>query len=249
MIVIPAIDLRGGRCVRLIQGDYNRETVFNDDPVEVARRWRDAGALRLHVVDLDGARDGVPRQRDTIAAIARELDIPVQVGGGVRSRRHAEDLFDVGVERVILGTAAVMNPELVIELIEAHGPQPVIVGVDARDGQVATQGWLKTSTLGALDLMRTMREHGVERAVYTDIGRDGTLTSPNFEAIAEAAALGIAVIASGGVCSRADLDTLAAIAGVEAAIVGKALYTGDVVLGSGEWTFAPQLAANGIGAP
>lgn len=249
MIVIPAIDLRGGRCVRLVQGDYNRETVFHDDPIAVARRWQAAGASRLHVVDLDGARDGVPQQRDTIAAIIQALDIPVQVGGGIRSQSHAEDLFAVGVERVILGTAAVTNPQLVVDAIAAHGAERVIVGVDARDGQVATQGWLETSSVSALDLMRTMRDRGVQRVVYTDIERDGMLTSPNFEAMAEAAELGVGIIASGGVSCRADLERLATISGVEATIVGRALYTGDVVLADGEWTIAPDLAANEIGAP
>lgn len=249
MIVIPAIDLRGGRCVRLIQGDYNRETIFDDDPVAVARRWQVAGASRLHVVDLDGARDGVPQQRETIAAIVEALDIPVQVGGGIRSQRHAEDLFAAGVERVILGTAAVTNPQIVVDVIAAHGSERVIVGVDARDGRVATQGWLETSSVSALDLMRTMRERGVQRVVYTDIERDGMLTSPNFEAMAEAAELGIGIIASGGVSCREDLERLATIAGVEAAIVGRALYTGDVVLATGEWVIAPELAANEIGAP
>ena len=249
MFVIPAIDLRGGRCVRLIQGDYSRETIFDEDPVAVARRWQAAGASRLHVVDLDGARDGVPRQRETIAAIVQALDIPVQVGGGIRSQGHAEDLFAIGVERVILGTAAVSNPQLVVDIIAAHGSERVIVGVDARDGQVATQGWLETSSVSALDLMRTMRDRGVQRVVYTDIERDGMLTSPNFEAMAEAAGLGIGVIASGGVSCREDLERLAMITGVEAAIVGRALYTGDVVLTTGEWTIVPDLAANEIGAP
>ncbi|CAN5789533.1 1-(5-phosphoribosyl)-5-[(5-phosphoribosylamino)methylideneamino]imidazole-4-carboxamide isomerase [soil metagenome] len=249
MIVIPAIDLLGGRCVRLIQGDYSRETIFDDDPVAVARRWQASRASWLHVVDLDGARDGVPRQRETIAAIVEALDIPVQVGGGIRSQSHAEDLFAVGVERVILGTAAVTNPQLVVDVIAAHGSERVIVGVDARDGQVATQGWLETSSVSALDLMRTMRDRGVQRVVYTDIERDGMLTSPNFEAMAEAAELGIGIIASGGVSCRDDLERLGMIAGVEAAIVGRALYTGDVVLTTGEWTIAPVLATNGIGAP
>ena len=249
MIVIPAIDLRAGRCVRLVQGDYSRETIFNEDPVAVARGWQAAGAPHLHVVDLDGARDGVPQQRDTIGEIVAALDIPVQVGGGIRSRRHAEELFAAGVERVILGTAAVTDPRLVVELIDAHGPERVIVGVDARNGQVATQGWLETSSVSALDLIGTMRDRGVQHVVYTDIERDGMLTSPNFAAVAEAAALGIGIIASGGVSRRADLERLATIPGVEGTIVGRALYTGDVVLAHGEWTMTESPAANEIGAP
>ena len=164
MIVIPAIDLRGGRCVRLVQGDYNRETVFDEDPVAVAQRWQAAGATWLHVVDLDGARDGVPQQRDTIGAIVSALDIPVQVGGGIRSKSHAEDLFAAGVERIVLGTAAVRDPHLVTTLIKEHGAQRIIVGVDARAGQVATQGWLETSSVGALDLITSMRAGGVDQA-------------------------------------------------------------------------------------
>jgi phosphoribosylformimino-5-aminoimidazole carboxamide ribotide isomerase len=235
MIVIPAIDLRDGKCVRLTQGDYDRETVFDDDPVAVARRWQDAGASWLHLVDLEGARDGHPRQRDTIAAIVTALDIPVQVGGGIRTLTHASDLLDAGVRRIVLGTAAVTNPELVKDVIEAWGADRVVVGVDARGGMVATQGWVETSSVQAFDLIARMADVGVQRVVYTDIERDGMLTSPNFEAIGGAAGLGVAIIASGGVSSVDDLQRLATITGVEAAIVGRALYTGDVVLESDEW--------------
>lgn len=249
MIVIPAIDLRGGRCVRLVQGDYDRETVFDEDPVAVAQRWQAAGAEWLHVVDLDGAREGVPRQRDTIGAIVQALDIPVQVGGGIRSRSHAEDLFAAGVRRIVLGTAAVRDPRMVLQLIEEHGADRIIVGVDARSGQVATQGWLETSSVRAHELVASMRDGGVERIVYTDIERDGTLTSPNFEAVADVATLGVAVIASGGVARNDDLVRLARIPGVEAAIVGRALYTGDVVLGVGEWTIDPARPLSETGAP
>lgn len=247
MIVIPAIDLRGGRCVRLTQGDYARETVFDDDPVAVARRWQSAGGTWLHVVDLDGARDGIPQQRDTIAEIVSALDIPVQVGGGIRTRTHAEDLFSIGVARVVLGTAAVSNPQLVTDLIQSAGAERVVVGVDARDGLVATQGWLETSSVRALDLIRRMGANGVQRVVYTDIERDGMLTSPNFDAVAEAASLGIDIIASGGVSNRMDLFRLALIPNVEAAIVGRAIYTGDVVLNGAEWVVDRDAAASEIG--
>ena len=248
MIVIPAIDLRGGKCVRLTQGDYQQETVFDDDPLAVARRWEAAGAGWLHVVDLEGARDGVPQQRETIAAIVEALAIPVQVGGGIRSRSHASDLFEAGVARIVLGTAAVNDPQLVLDLLAEHGAERIIVGVDARDGLVATQGWLETSSVGALDLIKRMRDAGVQRVVYTDIERDGMLTSPNFEAVAEAAGLGIALVASGGVSKRSDLERLATIAGVEATIVGRALYTGDLVLGPGEWTLGHAAATGENGA-
>jgi phosphoribosylformimino-5-aminoimidazole carboxamide ribotide isomerase len=248
VIVIPAIDLRGGRCVRLVQGDYNRETVFDDDPLAVAHRWEQAGATRLHVVDLDGARDGVPQQRATIAAIVQSLSIPVQVGGGVRTHAHAADLFNTGVERVVLGTAAVRDPQLVADLIHEYGSQRVIVGVDAREGQVATQGWLETSSVLALDLIKSMMDRGVRRIVYTDIERDGMLTSPNFEAVAEAARIGVPIVASGGVSRREHLEQLATIPGVEAAIVGRALYTGDLELKAGDWVLGPDAMDSGSGA-
>lgn len=235
MIVIPAIDLRDGRCVRLIQGDYDRETVFSDDPVQVARGWQEAGARMLHVVDLDGARDGVPSQRDVIGAIVAALDIPVQVGGGVRSFEHAVALYDAGVRRVVLGTAAIEQPDLVDELLREYGPERVVVGVDARGGMVATRGWTETSGVPAESLITDMRDRGVRRVVYTDIERDGTLVSPNFEAIARIAGLGVAVVASGGVATRTHLEQLAMIRGVDEAIVGRSLYTGDVALNGDDW--------------
>lgn len=243
MLVIPAIDLRGGRCVRLYQGDYARETVYDDDPLAVARRWRDAGARLIHVVDLDGARSGVGSQRALIRAIAAELDVPVQVGGGVRTAADAAELLEGGVARVIIGTAAVRDPELVSELVARYGPKRIVVGIDARGGLVATDGWRETSQTPAGRLIDEMAARGVERIVYTDIERDGTLTSPNFEALAGVTGRGVAVIASGGVARRADLDRLAAIPGVEAAIVGQALYTGNLTLGPDEWLWT----ANGGG--
>ncbi|HLT18327.1 MAG TPA: 1-(5-phosphoribosyl)-5-[(5-phosphoribosylamino)methylideneamino]imidazole-4-carboxamide isomerase [Thermomicrobiales bacterium] len=243
MLVIPAIDLRGGRCVRLYQGDYDRETVYDDDPLAVARRWEEAGARLIHVVDLDGARSGVASQREIIRAMAAGLDVPLQVGGGVRTVEDAAELLDGGVARVIIGTAAVRDPQLVSALIARYGPERVIVGIDARGGLVATDGWRETSQTPAERLIDEMAARGVERIVYTDIERDGTLTAPNFEAVAAVAGRGPAVIASGGVARRADLDRLAAIPGVEAAIVGQALYTGNLTLGPGEW----EWSANGGG--
>jgi phosphoribosylformimino-5-aminoimidazole carboxamide ribotide isomerase len=234
-LVVPAIDLRGGRCVRLVQGDYARETVFAEDPIEMARGWQAAGARMLHVVDLDGARDGVPAQREVIGAIVAALDIPVQVGGGVRSIEHGAALYAAGVERVVLGTAAIEQPELVDQLLAQYGPERVVVGVDARNGLVATRGWTETSAVTAEALIEDMRERGVRRVVYTDIDRDGTLVSPNFDAIERVGRLGVAVVASGGVATREHLRQLAAIPGVDEAIVGRALYTGDVVLAGDEW--------------
>ena len=245
MQVIPAIDLRGGRCVRLIQGDYDRETVFDENPVAVAHRWQAAGAHRIHVVDLDGARFGIASQHDVIASIADECDVPIQVGGGIRNEDDAGALLDSGVERVILGTAAVSNPALVSALIESYGPSAVVVGIDARSGLVATDGWLKTSQTTALALIDDMMARGVERVVYTDIERDGTLSSPNFDETERVAATGIRVIASGGVAKREHLARLARIAGVESAIVGRALYSGDVTLEKDEWVWSAEHGANG----
>lgn len=235
MIILPAIDLRGGRCVRLEQGDFSRETVFSDDPVAMAQRWQSAGAHMLHVVDLDGARDGQVSQLATIAEIVAALTIPVQVGGGIRSAEHAAALFSIGVSRIVVGTAAVEDPELVSALLRQWNAERVVVGVDARDGMVATRGWLETSTVPAEDLIVEMRERGVRRVVYTDIARDGMLSAPNVPATARAAARGVAIIASGGVATRAHLNQLAAVPGVEAAIVGRALYTGALTLADHEW--------------
>lgn len=235
MLVIPAIDLRDGKCVRLLRGDYEQETVYHQDPVEVARIWERAGARVLHVVDLDGAREGYPVQLDVIGEISAALDIPVQVGGGLRTAGHVGQLLECGVERVVMGTAAVESPEVLDDVIERHGAERIVVGVDARDGLVATHGWLETSSITAAELIARVAESGVQRVVYTDIDRDGTLTSPNFAALRGIAGSGPAIIASGGVASREHLQALAEIPGVEGAIVGRALYTGDIELKPGEW--------------
>jgi phosphoribosylformimino-5-aminoimidazole carboxamide ribotide isomerase len=236
MIVIPAIDLRDGRCVRLLQGDFARETVYGDDPVRMALRWQEAGAALLHVVDLDGAREGRPVQAAIVGAIAAALSIPVQVGGGMRALGHIAAAFDSGVARVVLGTAAIEDRDLLAAALDRWGAERIILGIDARGGMVATRGWIETTAVRATDLARDLAALGLRRVVYTDIGRDGTLHEPNYSALGELAAAGdFAVIASGGVARREHLATLAAIPGVEAAIVGRALYTGDVALGPGEW--------------
>ena len=230
MEVIPAIDLRGGRCVRLYQGDYARETVYSDDPAGVAVRWREQGAPRLHVVDLDGAVRGIPINLDAVGAIAASAGIPVQCGGGVRSFETAETLFDRGVERAVLGTAAVRSPRLVERLCREWGGDRVVVAVDARDGRVAVEGWTESTSVDAAELMREMMKLGVQRFLYTDISRDGTLSEPNFEAMGSLlSAIGCPIQASGGVSREEHLLRLAAL-GAEAAIVGKALYTGDLDL-------------------
>ena len=224
MEVIPAIDLKGGRCVRLFQGDFQQETVFSADPLSVALDWQEQGAPRLHLVDLDGAAAGTPANLPVIAAIAAQLAIPVQVGGGIRDRATADWLLTAGVGRVVIGTAAVETPDLVADLCRDYGGDRVIAAVDARDGWVAIKGWTEGSQVTALDLARQMAALGVPRLLYTDIARDGTLTAPNFAANAELAAqTGLAVQASGGVSTLAHIEQLTQT-GVEGAIIGTALY-------------------------
>lgn len=227
--VIPAIDLRGGKCVRLYQGDYSQETVFSADPVGIALQWQSLGAPKLHLVDLDGAARGELCHLALISEIVQRVGIPVQVGGGIRQLGAIEQLLAVGVGRVILGTTAVENPEMIENACHGFG-EAIIVGIDARDGYVCTQGWQKKTNLTAAELVREMAKLGVGRFIYTDIARDGTLTQPNFEAIAELVSkTDLPIIASGGVTSISHLEMLSQL-GVEGVIVGRALYTGDIKL-------------------
>jgi phosphoribosylformimino-5-aminoimidazole carboxamide ribotide isomerase len=232
MEVIPAIDLLGGKCVRLYQGDYEQAQVFGEDPVSMAQHWAAQGATRLHLVDLDGAKDGQPVNHGVIGAIAQALSIPVQVGGGLRDRAQVVQLLERGVDRVILGTVAVEQPQLVESLCREF-PRKIVVGIDAREGRVATRGWLETSEVSAIDLAQQMAGYGAAAIVYTDIQRDGTLQGPNMPALREMAeAISVPVIASGGVSSLTDLLSLLALepAGIQGVIVGRAIYTGDVSL-------------------
>ena len=248
MEVIPAIDLLGGRCVRLYQGDYEQSQIFDEDPVAVARRWAAEGATRLHLVDLDGAKAGKPENMQAIAAIAQAIDIPIEVGGGLRDRDRVAALFDLGVQYAILGTAAVENPDLV-NILSAEFPGRILIGIDARDGKVATRGWLETSEVDAIALAQAMSDQGAAAIIYTDIKRDGTLQGPNLEALrAIANATDIPIIASGGMSSVSDLLSLLSLErlGVSGVIIGKALYTGDIVLkealraiGPGRWQDVP----------
>ena len=229
MEIVPAIDIRGGRCVRLYQGDYGRETVYADDPVEMARRWQDEGAPRLHVVDLDGARDGLPTNAELVARIVAVARVPVQVGGGLRDMPAIQRYLGTGVDRAVLGTAAVKDRTLLAEALAEYG-QRIVVSVDARAGQVAVQGWEQQTQLAAAELMSELANLGVSRFIYTDTARDGTLEGPNFQAIESLTArVGVPVIYAGGVSSIDDLVRLASL-GLEGAIVGQALYTRDVVL-------------------
>ena len=230
--ILPAVDIRGGRAVRLRQGDYNAETVFDADPVAAARRWVDAGATRLHVVDLDGARDGardgVPANFALTAAIAR-LGPPVQTGGGIRDAATVRRCLDAGIARVVLGTAAVHDLALLEQLCEAYG-ETIVVSLDARDGKVATDGWTATTDVDAIALAQRLADVGVSRFVYTDISRDGMLTEPNYAALERLVqSVDAAVIASGGVADVAQIPRVAAT-GAEALIIGRALYDGRVDL-------------------
>lgn len=248
MEVIPAIDILGGKCVRLYQGDYGQVQTFDENPVSVAYKWQEEGATRLHVVDLDGAKAGKPVNLEAIEAIVRAVDMPVQVGGGLRDRESVARLLQAGVQRIILGTIAVEQPELVRQLCQDF-PGQVVVGIDARNGKVATRGWLETSEVMATDLAQQMATAGAAAIIYTDIHRDGTLQGPNLEALRELAeAIEIPVIASGGVSSVTDLLNLLVLEplGVSGAIVGRAIYTGEVSLkealraiGPGRWQDVP----------
>lgn len=244
MDVIPAIDILDGRCVRLYQGDYQQSEVFGDDPVEVAQRWYSQGAKYLHVVDLDGAKQGKPKNLKVIEAIARSIPMRVQMGGGLRDRQSIVSVLNSGVSRVILGTAAVENSQLIADIC-AEFPEQIMIGIDARDGKVATRGWLTTSEVLAVDLARRMTSVGIAGIIYTDIHRDGTMQGPNIESLRQLAEnVDVPVIASGGVSSITDLLSLLALesVGVSGAIVGKAIYTGDIQLreairavGNGRW--------------
>jgi len=229
MEIIPAIDIRGGKCVRLYQGDYGQQTTFADNPVEVALQWKSQGARWLHVVDLDGAAVGEPRNAAVVERIIDRSALLVELGGGIRKEEVAEELLHSGVSRIVLGTAAIEKPELVEKLNRRFG-QAVVVGLDARDGKIAIHGWRKDTVFDVLDLAREMMRIGVKRFIYTDVRRDGTLTEPNFDAIGKLMdRLDVPVVASGGVARLEHLQRLGEL-GVEGAIIGKALYTGDINL-------------------
>lgn len=227
----PAIDMRGGKCVRLLQGDYNQETVYGDSPFEMAKQFAEAGAKWIHMVDLDGAKAGERINHQHVVRVANELDVSVQIGGGIRNEEDVAFYLKEGVNRVILGSAAISNPEFVIKMLRKYGSQ-IAIGIDARDGYVATEGWLNTSEIKASELAEKLGNEGAETFIFTDISKDGTLKGPNTEAIGEIAGLtGKNVIASGGVSSLDDLAALKADhRGIGGAIIGKALYTGRFTL-------------------
>lgn len=245
MIIYPAIDIRGGRCVRLTEGRFDAETVFADDPAEMALKWAAAGAEYLHLVDLDGALAGEGRNIPVIERILKSVSIPVQLGGGIRNMQAIERLLDLGVSRVILGSAAVKNPQLVEEACRSY-PGQIAVGIDAKNGDVAIEGWGQGSGVSAGELAKRMAQYGVDKIIYTDISRDGMLSGVNVEATAALArACGVSVIASGGVASLEDIRRVKAVEadGVCGCIIGKAIYTGAVELKE-----ALRLAKEGLNA-
>ena len=229
MIIYPAIDVKDGRCVRLVQGQFTDVTVYSDNPVEMAMKFEQMGAQYLHMVDLDGARLGEPRNIAVISEVAVKLGIPVQLGGGIRTIEMIEIILCKGIQRIILGTSAVNDPNLVIKAVQTFG-NSLAIGIDARNGMVAIEGWAKTSEFTAIGFAKKMQELGAKTIIYTDISRDGMLSGPNLKAMEEMVrAVDIEVIASGGVKCIEDIRNLKDI-GVAGVIVGKALYTGDVDL-------------------
>ncbi len=236
MILYPAIDIRGGRAVRLVRGDYERETAYDDDPVAAARRWEADGARWLHVVDLDGARAGAPVNLDKVRRIVAAVGIPIQLGGGLRDSKKVEEAISIGVERVVLGTAAARDPDLTEAIVAAHGDR-VIASIDTRGGKVAEQGWTLSSELGAAELVGTLSDRGVSRFVYTPVEVDGLMEGPETGALGEVcAAANGEVIYSGGVGSLDDLRALRALGleNLEGVIVGRALYEGRFGVAEGQ---------------
>lgn len=232
MEIIPAIDMMDGKCVRLVQGKFDQSTVFSDDPVDAARRWVDEGATRLHLVDLNGSRVGAPQEISAIRRILSAVNVPTQLGGGIRSLETARQMIELGIGRVIIGTSAALDTDLARAIFTELGDAAVL-GVDARDGHVAVKGWQETTSESAIGFARRMQALGARRVIYTDISRDGMLQGVNGAAMKQMAeSLSIPVIASGGVSSVEDIALLREIeeSGIEAAIVGKALYTGDLKL-------------------
>ena len=229
MQIWPAIDLLGGKCVRLKQGDYAQETIYGDDPAAMARRWVGDGARHLHLVDLDGARDGKLVNRAAIEAIVRAVDIPTELGGGVRDEATIGELLSLGLSRVVVGTKAIADPDWLKQMCAAF-PQQIVLGIDAKDGRVATDGWLEVSDVAATELAAQFADQPLAAIVYTDIATDGMLSGPNLNAMREmASAVDIPVIASGGVSCAADVRQLTST-GVAGCIIGRALYDGKITI-------------------
>jgi len=232
MIIFPAIDIRGGKCVRLLKGDFNQETVFSDSPADMARKWQAQGAEYLHLVDLDGALAGSSQNLAAIKEILQVVDIPTELGGGIRSMEQIDQLLAMGITRVILGSVAVKNPDLVCEACAKYGER-IVVGIDAKDGIVAVEGWGESGNIGVVELAKKMKDAGVKTIIYTDISRDGTLSGVNVEAtIKLAQESGVKIVASGGVKSLEDIKALKKqeAVGIEGVIAGKSIYMGTLDL-------------------
>ena len=232
MIIIPAIDLKGGRCVRLAQGDFNRTTIYGEHPADVARRWQDEGAERIHVVDLDGSRAGVPRNRDVIEEILQKVSVPVQVGGGIRNIETVKSYIEAGVRWVILGTATLKDRDFVVDACRLFGGK-IILGIDGRDGKVAVEAWTEESARSVEEVAASYRDVDLAAVIYTDIGRDGMERGVNVEATRRlAGTVGVPVIASGGVANIEDIKKIKTLEryGVVGVVVGKALYSGALSL-------------------
>ena len=232
MIIFPAIDIRGGKCVRLLKGDFNQETVFSDSPADMARKWQAQGAEYLHLVDLDGALAGSSQNLAAIEEILKIVDIPTELGGGIRSMGQIDQLLAMGITRVILGSVAVKNPGLGREACAKYGER-IVVGIDAKDGIVAVEGWGESGNIGVIELAQKMKEAGVKTIIYTDISRDGTLSGVNVEATVKLAQeSGVKIVASGGVKSLEDIEALKKqeAVGIEGVIAGKSIYMGTLDL-------------------
>lgn len=232
--VYPAIDMKGGKCVRLYQGDYDQETVYGDSPFDMAKKFADEGAAWIHLVDLDGAKDGEKIHANEVIRIAKELPLRVQIGGGIRSKEDVSFYLNNGVTRVIIGSLAISKPELVAELLEEFGGERIVIGLDAKDGMVATHGWLETSTQSAVEVGQYFASKGAKHVIFTDIATDGALQGPNLTANKELAeATGLSVIVSGGISSLEDIrevTKLAEVTTVRGVIIGKALYNNRFTL-------------------
>jgi phosphoribosylformimino-5-aminoimidazole carboxamide ribotide isomerase len=233
MLLIPAIDLKNGRCVRLLQGEADAETVYSNDPASMARSFEDAGAKRLHLVDLDGAFQGKGANIASIRSILKNISIPVQLGGGLRNSENIEQMFELGVSSVIVGTMAVKNPDVLEEVIQRFSGEKIILGIDTRDRKVSIEGWQKGTEIDDVEFALHWKKRGIQRIVFTDIARDGMLSGPNLEALGDfARRSGLKIVASGGVSSMEDLELLKTLEedGVDQVISGKAVYEGKLDL-------------------
>ncbi|MFH1429038.1 MAG: 1-(5-phosphoribosyl)-5-[(5-phosphoribosylamino)methylideneamino]imidazole-4-carboxamide isomerase [Candidatus Margulisiibacteriota bacterium] len=229
--VIPAIDILGGQCVRLYQGDYQQSKVYDNDPAAIALQWQEQGSHRLHIVDLDGAKAGTPVNMKIISDIVNKVDIPIELGGGIRTLDSVKQYLSLGVDRVILGSVAIKDPELLTDILALSNPDQIIVGVDIKDNKPAIHGWLETSDIDLFSFLQNLTQLGVSRIILTDISKDGAMKGPNIGLMKDVCEnINIPVIASGGVTNAKDILRLSGINGVEGCIIGKALYEGTIKL-------------------